>query len=108
MAEVFLGPRPAAGRGARADQAFTRRWFLALLPELAADPRSAAPKGEIVVLVGPGEEGAKASEAGRRPAPSTVEALERMAPGEAAAEVAKALGLSRRALYARALALKGK
>jgi hypothetical protein len=29
-------------------------------------------------------------------------------PGEAAAEVAKALGLPRRALYARALTLKGK
>jgi 16S rRNA (cytidine1402-2'-O)-methyltransferase len=34
------------------------------------------------------------------------EALTRLAPGEAASEVAKSLGLNRRDLYRRALALK--
>ncbi|MGA2950919.1 MAG: 16S rRNA (cytidine(1402)-2'-O)-methyltransferase [Caulobacteraceae bacterium] len=102
MAKVF-GPRPAAV--ARELTKLYETVVRAPLPELAADPRFAAPKGEIVVLVGPGEE-APASEAEADRA--LAEALERMGPGEAAAEVAKALGLPRRALYARALTLKGR
>jgi 16S rRNA (cytidine1402-2'-O)-methyltransferase len=73
------------------------------LDVLAADPQFAAPKGEIVVLVGPGREEA-ASEADVDAA--LAEALGRLKPAEAAAEVAKALGQSRRDLYKRALALK--
>ena len=73
------------------------------LPELARDPRLAAPKGEIVVLVGPGRE-TQASEADADAA--LAEALARLKPAEAAAEVAKALGLPRRDLYRRALELK--
>ncbi len=74
------------------------------LAALAADPRLAAPKGEIVVVVGPGAEpAASADEADA----ALAEAVARVGPARAASEVAKALGLSRRELYARALALKG-
>lgn len=73
------------------------------LGALAADPRFEAPKGELVVLVGPGRE-AEASAADADAA--LAEALARLKPADAAAEVAKALGLSRRELYKRALALK--
>jgi 16S rRNA (cytidine1402-2'-O)-methyltransferase len=74
------------------------------LPDLAADPRLAAPRGEIVVVVGPGEEpAASAADADA----ALAEAVARLGPARAASEVARALGLSRRDLYARALALKG-
>ena len=73
------------------------------LPQLAADPRLDAPKGEIVVLVGPGEEVAASAEDVDS---ALAEALTRLPLGEAAAEVAKALGLSRRDLYRRALEMK--
>ena len=74
------------------------------LPALAADPALDAPRGEIVVLVAPGEEAAATpddADAALR------EALARAGPAEAAAEVSRALGLPRRDLYRRALALKG-
>lgn len=74
------------------------------LPALAADPRFETPKGEIVVLVGPGREAAAT------PADvdaALAEALARLKPADAAAEVARALGLPRRDLYRRALELKG-
>jgi 16S rRNA (cytidine1402-2'-O)-methyltransferase len=75
------------------------------LSQLAADPQFEAPKGEIVVLVGPGrEEEATAEDADA----ALSEALTRLKPADAAAEVAKALGLSRRDLYKRALALKAR
>jgi 16S rRNA (cytidine1402-2'-O)-methyltransferase len=74
------------------------------LAVLAADPRCQAPKGEIVVVVGPGEaRAASPADADR----ALAEALEREGPAAAAAEVAKALGLNRRDLYRRALELKG-
>ncbi|HET6972258.1 MAG TPA: 16S rRNA (cytidine(1402)-2'-O)-methyltransferase [Phenylobacterium sp.] len=73
------------------------------LAELAADPKLDAPKGEIVVLVGPGRE-AEASAADADAA--LADALSRLKPADAAAEVAKALGLPRRDLYRRALELK--
>jgi 16S rRNA (cytidine1402-2'-O)-methyltransferase len=74
------------------------------LAELAADPQFAAPKGELVILVGPGRE-AQASAADADTA--LADALTRLRPAEAASEVAKALGLPRRDLYRRAMALKG-
>jgi 16S rRNA (cytidine1402-2'-O)-methyltransferase len=74
------------------------------LDALAADERFAAPKGEIVIVVGPNEEPA-ASQAQTDAA--LTEALTRAGPSEAAAEVARALRLPRRELYARALALRG-
>lgn len=73
------------------------------LGALAADPRFEAPKGEIVVLVGPGRETvASAADADA----ALRDALTRLRPAEAAAEVAKALGLSRRDLYRRAMELR--
>jgi len=73
------------------------------LPELAADPQFIAPKGELVILVGPGHE-AEASAGDIDTA--LADALLRLRPAEAAAEVAKALGLSRRDVYQRAMALR--
>ena len=75
-----------------------------LLAELAVDARLDAPKGEIVVVVGAGADPvASADEADV----ALAEAVARLGPARGASEVAKALGLSRRDLYARALALKG-
>ena len=76
----------------------------ARLSALAADPQFAAPKGEIVVLVAPGREvQATAQDADA----ALADALTRLKPAAAAAEVAKALGLPRRDLYRRAMELKG-
>ncbi|MFC3071198.1 16S rRNA (cytidine(1402)-2'-O)-methyltransferase [Phenylobacterium soli] len=73
------------------------------LSALAADPQFAAPKGEIVVLVGPGREtAATAADADT----ALRDALTRLKPAEAASEVAKQLGLPRRDLYRRAMELK--
>lgn len=73
------------------------------LGELAADPKLDAPKGEIVILVAPGRE----VEATAADADTALhDALTRLKPADAAAEVAKALGLPRRELYKRALELK--
>ena len=71
--------------------------------DLAAHYEAHPPRGEIVLLVGPpGETEASAEDA------DTLlrEALGRLKPSHAAAEVAKATGLDRKALYARALELK--
>ena len=73
------------------------------LPALAEDPRLDSPKGEIVILVGPGEQQASTAEDADS---ALTEALTRLPPGEAASEVARALGLNRRDLYRRAMALK--
>jgi len=74
------------------------------LSVLAADPRFVTPKGELVVLVAPGrEEQATAADADA----ALADALTRLKPADAAAEVARALGLARRDLYRRALELKG-
>jgi 16S rRNA (cytidine1402-2'-O)-methyltransferase len=74
------------------------------LDVLAADPRLKSPKGEIVVVVAPGAlEAATPADAEA----ALTEALTRLSPAEAASEVAVALGLNRRDLYRRALALKG-
>ena len=101
MAQAF-GPRPAS-----VSRELTKLFETTIrgpLDVLAADPRLDSPKGELVVLVGPAEQEA-ATEADADAALS--EALTRMGPSEAAAQVAKALGLDRRSLYRRALELKG-
>lgn len=102
MAAV-LGARPAAV--ARELTKLHEECVRGSLADLAADPRLDGPKGEIVVVVGPGEVEA-ASEADVDAA--LTEALSRLSPGDAAGEVARALGLSRKPLYQRALALKGR
>lgn len=102
MAAV-LGPRPAAI--ARELTKLYEECVRGPLDQLADDPRLDAPKGEIVVVVGPGEaEPASEAEADA----ALVEALGRLSTGDAASEVAKALGLNRKALYRRALELQGK
>ncbi|MBX9860859.1 MAG: 16S rRNA (cytidine(1402)-2'-O)-methyltransferase [Sphingomonas sp.] len=75
------------------------------LSSLAARYADAPPKGEIVIVVAPPGEAAPASAADADTA--LAEALTRLSTGQAASEVAKALGLDRKALYARALELKG-
>lgn len=73
------------------------------LATLAADPKLDAPKGEIVILVGPGQAAhATASDIDT----ALNDALTRLRPAEAAAEVAKQLGLSRREVYQRAMAMR--
>ena len=75
------------------------------LGALAGDPRFAAPKGELVILVGAGRE-IEASVADADTA--LADALTRLKPAEAASEVAKALGLPRRDLYRRAMEMRAK
>jgi len=100
MAAVF-GPREAvvARELTKLYETVTR----GSLDELAADPRMVAPKGEFVLMVGPGR--AQAATAADADA-ALLDALARLRPAEAASEVAKALGLPRRDLYRRAMALK--
>jgi 16S rRNA (cytidine1402-2'-O)-methyltransferase len=101
MAAVF-GARPAAV--ARELTKLYETVVRAPLDELAANPALQAPKGEVVVLVGPGvEAGMSAAEAEA----ALAEAVQRLGPSEAASEVAKATGLPRRELYRRAVELKG-
>lgn len=71
--------------------------------ELAAHYEAHPPRGEIVLLIGP----PGVTEATAEDADTLLrEALGRLKPSHAAAEVAKATGLDRKALYARALELK--
>ena len=74
------------------------------LAELAARYAEAPPKGEIVIVVGPPGEAEAASEAEVDAA--LREAMTRLSPSRAAAEVAEQLGLPRRAVYERAQKLK--
>ncbi|HVI05438.1 MAG TPA: 16S rRNA (cytidine(1402)-2'-O)-methyltransferase [Sphingomicrobium sp.] len=77
-----------------------------LLAELAARYSKATPKGEIVIIVGPpsgeAEVGDDAIDA------ALEEALSRLSPSRAAADVADRLRLPRKRAYARALALAAK
>ncbi|VVT05543.1 Ribosomal RNA small subunit methyltransferase I [Sphingomonas aurantiaca] len=76
------------------------------LSMLAARYADAPPRGEIVIVVAPpGEAPPASAEDGDA---ALAEALTRLSTGQAASEVAKALGLDRKALYARALELKAK
>lgn len=102
MAAV-LGPRPAAV--ARELTKLFEECVRGPLDELAVHPKLDGPKGEIVVVVGPGEaEVASAADADA----ALAEALTRLPPGEAASEVSRALDLPRKPLYRRALELQGK
>ncbi len=101
MAAV-LGPRPAAV--ARELTKLYETVVRGPLDQLAADPKLQTPKGEIVVLVGPGAEARLSAEDAQA---ALAEAVLRLGPSEAAAEVARATGLPRRELYRRAVELKG-
>jgi len=74
------------------------------LSELAGRYAGAAPKGEIVVVVAPPGEAPPAGEAEMDEA--LREAMERLSPSRAAAEVAERLGVPKRRAYERALKLK--
>ncbi len=76
------------------------------LRDLAARYADAPPKGEIVVIVGPPGEAPPASAAEVDAALQL--ALQSASPAQAAGAVARALGADRKALYARALELRGK
>ena len=97
-----LGDRPAA-----VVREITKKFeetVTGSLSELAERYAEAAPKGEIVVVVGPPSEPAAAAtedvdEALR-------EAMTRLSPSRAAAEVAERLGLKRRDVYERVQQLK--
>ena len=97
-----LGDREAAV--AREISKSYEQCVTARLSELAARYADAPPKGEIVVIVGPPGEAAAASEADADAL--LLEALGRLSASGAAGEVAKATGLPRRDLYARALVIK--
>ncbi len=71
------------------------------LGELAERYRGAAPKGEIVIVVGPPAPAAEASDAELDAALDS--ALERLSPSRAAGEVAARLNVPRKRAYARAL-----
>jgi len=97
-----LGDRDAA-----VTREITKRFEEAVtgsLATLAARYADAPPKGEIVVVVAPPGDGAPAAIEDADAALG--EALTRLPVGQAASEVAKAFGLDRKTLYARALAMK--
>ena len=94
-----LGPRDAAV--AREISKLHEECVTGTLVELAARYANAAPKGEIVIVVGPPAEAPEASDAELDEALD--EALERLSPSRAAAEVAVQLNVPRKRAYARAL-----
>ena len=71
------------------------------LVDLAARYAAVAPKGEMVIVVGPPSETAEATDADVDSALD--DALTRLSPSRAAAEVAEKLGVARKRAYARAL-----
>jgi len=108
------GPRLGATLAALAEQLGTREAAVAreisklheecvtgTLPELAQRYAAAAPKGEIVVVVGPPHGAASASDEELEAALD--DALARLSPSRAAAEVAERLKIPRKRAYERAL-----
>ena len=98
---VILGERD--GAVAREITKLHEECVTGSLPSLASRFAETSPKGEIVIVVGPPLE---------QPAPSgddlddaLSEAMSRMSPSRAAAEVSVTLGLPRKKAYARALEL---
>ncbi len=73
------------------------------LAELAERYADAPPKGEIVIVIGPPAEAEPASDSDLDAA--LADALTRLSPSRAAAEVAEQLGVPRKRAYARALDL---
>ena len=94
-----LGDRPAAV--VREISKLHEETVTGTLAELARRYATATPKGEIVIVVAPPAAAASASEAELDAALD--EALARLSPSRAAAEVADRLNLPRKRAYARAL-----
>lgn len=103
MAQV-LGDRPAAL--CREISKLHEATLTGNLSELSAICGQKEPKGEIVIVVGP--PGEKPPAEADEVEAALVEALTRLSASQAASEVARALGADRKALYARAMELKGK
>jgi 16S rRNA (cytidine1402-2'-O)-methyltransferase len=99
--EHGLGDRPAAV--AREISKMYEECVDGTLSSLAVRYAQAVPKGEIVIIIGPPIAAEPASETDADSA--LIEALTRLSPAKAASEVAKRLGLDRRTLYERAMAL---
>jgi len=98
-----LGPRDAAV--AREISKLFEECVTGTLPELAARYADAPPKGEIVMVIGPpGEREAVSDE---ELDSALDDALARLSPSRAAAEVAASLNLPRKRVYARALERSG-
>jgi 16S rRNA (cytidine1402-2'-O)-methyltransferase len=101
--EAGLGDREAA-----VTREITKRFEEAVtgtLSSLAARYADAPPKGEIVIVVD--QPGAPAPASLADGDVALAEALTRLSASQAAGEVAKRLGLDRKALYARAMEMKG-
>lgn len=99
-----LGDREAA-----VTREITKRFEEAVtgtLTNLATRYGDAPPRGEIVIVIAPPGDAPPASAEDADTA--LADALTRLSTGQAASEVAKALGLDRKTLYARALELKAK
>ena len=94
-----LGPRDAAV--AREISKLHEECVTGSLSELAARYANQAPKGEIVIVVGPPPTDEPPSD--ERLDTALDEALSRLSPSRAAAEVATRLGVPRKRAYARAL-----
>jgi 16S rRNA (cytidine1402-2'-O)-methyltransferase len=94
-----LGPRDAAV--VREISKIHEECVYGTLGDLAARYAGVAPKGEIVVVVGPPGETAGATDA--QVDAALDEALHRLSPSRAAAEVADRLKVARKRVYARAL-----
>jgi 16S rRNA (cytidine1402-2'-O)-methyltransferase len=96
-----LGPREAAVT--REISKLHEECVTGALPELAERYADVAPKGEIVIVVGPPPEAKAASDEDMDAA--LAEAMKRLSPSRAAAEVAERLKVPRKRAYARALEL---
>ncbi len=97
------------GREAAVTREITKRFEEAVtgtLTTLATRYADAPPRGEIVIVIAPPGDAPPASAEDADTA--LADALTRLSTGQAASEVAKALGLDRKTLYARALELKAK
>ena len=97
--EEGLGPREAAV--AREISKLHEECVTGMLRQLAGRYADAPPKGEIVIMVAPPGEAATASDDDLDTALD--EALTRLSPSRAAAEVAEQLNIPRKRAYARAL-----
>jgi 16S rRNA (cytidine1402-2'-O)-methyltransferase len=98
---AVLGDRPAAVARelTKLHETVVRDRLSGLCARFGGEP----PRGEIVILVGAGEEEDLSEDAVDA---ALSEALKTRGPSEAAGEVARSLGLNRKALFRRALELK--
>ena len=96
-----LGDRPAAV--IREISKLHEECVTGSLTELSARYADAPPRGEIVIVIAPPPERSEASDGDLDTA--LTEALSRVSPSRAAAEVAAALGIAKKRAYARALEL---